>query len=182
MKDPIKKQYGQAAPFGYYTTGIYDGRTRPRKVSGWWGLVPDMPAWRQSRGKGLERSDRPFRIPRRRSPADDREDRGGGETSHPMIDGIWAKESPRYVRFYTHLIADYDENTIDELLQYTKRAGLMSLYHMYPWVSWGHTGRPGSLSPAGRKASGNARPGHGPWGSVWAPTRFRISSTRTILM
>jgi len=55
---------------------------------------------------------------------------------HPMIDGIWAKVSPERGRSY--LIADYSENDIDELLEYTKRANLMTLYHMEPFESWGH--------------------------------------------
>lgn len=55
---------------------------------------------------------------------------------HPMIDGIWAKVSPERGRSY--LIADYSESDIDELLGYTKRANLMTLYHMVPFESWGH--------------------------------------------
>jgi hypothetical protein len=55
---------------------------------------------------------------------------------HPMIDGVWAKVSPERGRSY--LIADYSENDIDELLGYTKRANLMTLYHMEPFESWGH--------------------------------------------
>lgn len=55
---------------------------------------------------------------------------------HPIIDGIWFKKSPEQGRSY--LIADFDEQTIDELLVCTQRAGLMTLYHMEPFASWGH--------------------------------------------
>ncbi len=55
---------------------------------------------------------------------------------HPMIDGVWFKKSSEQGRSY--LIADFDEQTIDELLACTKRAGLMTLYHMEPFASWGH--------------------------------------------
>ncbi len=55
---------------------------------------------------------------------------------HPMIDGIWAKVSPERGRSY--LIADYSEGDIDELLDFTKRANFMTLYHMEPFESWGH--------------------------------------------
>jgi hypothetical protein len=55
---------------------------------------------------------------------------------HPMIDGVWAKQSPDRGRSY--LIVDFGEDTIDEMLGYTKRGGFMSLYHMEPFESWGH--------------------------------------------
>jgi len=55
---------------------------------------------------------------------------------HPMIDGVWSKISPQTGRSY--LIADYSESTIDELLSYTKRANLLTLYHMNIFDSWGN--------------------------------------------
>ncbi len=61
---------------------------------------------------------------------------------HPLIDGVWAKISPQTGRSY--LIANYSESTIDTLLEYTQKAGLMSLYHMDAFKSWGHY----ELSPA----------------------------------
>jgi len=55
---------------------------------------------------------------------------------HPLIDGVWAKQSSERGRSY--LIVDFSEATIDEMLGYTKRGGFMSLYHMEPFESWGH--------------------------------------------
>ncbi len=55
---------------------------------------------------------------------------------HPLINGVWSKISPETGRSY--LIANYSESDIDELLGYTKRANLMTLYHMEPFTSWGH--------------------------------------------
>ena len=55
---------------------------------------------------------------------------------HPLIDGVWAKLSKEAGRSY--LIANFSEETIDELLGYTRQAELMSLYHMEPFESWGH--------------------------------------------
>ncbi len=55
---------------------------------------------------------------------------------HPLIDGVWAKLSAESGRSY--LIASYSEETVDELLEFTRRAGLLSLYHMEPFESWGH--------------------------------------------
>jgi hypothetical protein len=134
--DPTRSNTAKAAPFGCTLQAFTMDRTRPRKVSGWWGQFPDMPV-APIPGEGLEHS----RIALFGCRAGEVLQTIGKievaeKLPHPMIDGIWAKESPEYGRSY--LIADYDEKTIDELLQYTKRAGLMSLYHMYPWVSWGH--------------------------------------------
>lgn len=55
---------------------------------------------------------------------------------HPTINGVWHKISPQTGRAY--LIADFNEQNIDEMLAYTKQAGMMSLYHEGPFQSWGH--------------------------------------------
>jgi len=55
---------------------------------------------------------------------------------HPMINGVWLKQSPETGRAY--LISDFDEKNIDAMLDYTQKAGLMSLYHEGPFKSWGH--------------------------------------------
>lgn len=55
---------------------------------------------------------------------------------HPLINGVWAKVSPERGRSY--LIANFSEDTMDEMLAYVKRANLMSLYHENAFKSWGH--------------------------------------------
>jgi hypothetical protein len=55
---------------------------------------------------------------------------------HPMINNIWHKQSPETGRAY--LISDFNEKNIDEMLNYTQQAGLMSLYQEGPFQSWGH--------------------------------------------
>ncbi|WP_316753117.1 hypothetical protein [Pedobacter gandavensis] len=55
---------------------------------------------------------------------------------HPLINGVWHKQSPETGRAY--LIGDFDESNIDAMLDYTKQAGLMSVYHESPFLSWGH--------------------------------------------
>ena len=55
---------------------------------------------------------------------------------HPMINGVWHKQSSETGRAY--LISDFDESNIDQMLDYTQQAGLMSLYHEGPFQSWGH--------------------------------------------
>jgi len=55
---------------------------------------------------------------------------------HPEFDGVWAKESAEPGRSY--LITAFSEKTVDEWLEYTKRANLACLYHSGPFESWGH--------------------------------------------
>ena len=55
---------------------------------------------------------------------------------HPLINGIWHKQSPETGRAY--LIADFTEKNIDAMLDYTQQAGLVSLYQEGPFQSWGH--------------------------------------------
>lgn len=55
---------------------------------------------------------------------------------HPLINGLWTKKL--YQRGHSYLIADYTEDNIDTLINYTKRAGLISLYHSGPFSNWGH--------------------------------------------
>lgn len=55
---------------------------------------------------------------------------------HPLINGVWMKVSPETGRSY--IISNFNENNVDEMLAYTKRAGLMTLYHEGPFQNWGH--------------------------------------------
>lgn len=55
---------------------------------------------------------------------------------HALINGVWFKQSPETGRAY--LISDFDEQTVDAMLEYTQQAGLASLYHEAPFQSWGH--------------------------------------------
>lgn len=55
---------------------------------------------------------------------------------HPTIDGVWFKKSPLFGKSY--LISSFGEKDVEEMIGYTKRAGLMSLYHEGPFKSWGH--------------------------------------------
>lgn len=55
---------------------------------------------------------------------------------HPLINGVWHKQSPETGRAY--LITDFNEANVDKLIAYARAAGLMSLYSMSPFKSWGH--------------------------------------------
>jgi hypothetical protein len=55
---------------------------------------------------------------------------------HPTVNGVWFKKSNLYGKSY--MISSYGEKDIDEMIKYTKRAGLVSLYHEGPFKSWGN--------------------------------------------
>jgi len=55
---------------------------------------------------------------------------------HPTMKGVWFKKSPFFGRSY--IISSFNEQNVDEMIGYTKRAGLISLYHEGPFKSWGH--------------------------------------------
>jgi hypothetical protein len=55
---------------------------------------------------------------------------------HPTIDGVWGKTAQSASAAY--LIYDFSEATIDEAIEYTKKAGLRYLYHSGPFKNWGH--------------------------------------------
>lgn len=55
---------------------------------------------------------------------------------YPTINKTWFKKSPLFGKSY--LISSFGEKDIDEMIAYTKKAGLVSLYHEGPFKSWGH--------------------------------------------
>ncbi len=55
---------------------------------------------------------------------------------HPMIDGLWGKVAPAATASY--LIVGFGEDTIDQAIAITRRAGLKYLYHGGPFATWGH--------------------------------------------
>jgi hypothetical protein len=55
---------------------------------------------------------------------------------HPTINGIWAKQSPSATASF--LIIGFSENSLDQAIQLTKKAGLQYLYHGGPFKTWGH--------------------------------------------
>ncbi len=68
---------------------------------------------------------------------------------HPTIDGVWFRKSPLFERSY--LISSFGESDVDEMIGYTKRAGLFSLYHEGPFKSWGHFVLRDDQFPNGRR-------------------------------
>jgi hypothetical protein len=68
---------------------------------------------------------------------------------HPVINGVWHKQSPETGRAY--MISDFSEKNIDEMLEFTRKSGLTSLYHEGPFQSWGHFILDSLSFPNGRK-------------------------------
>lgn len=68
---------------------------------------------------------------------------------HPMVNGKWFKRSDLFGRSY--LISSFKEDEVDEMIGYTKKAGLISLYHEGPFKSWGHFVLDSSQFPNGRE-------------------------------
>lgn len=66
---------------------------------------------------------------------------------HPMLDGVWAKIAKHASGSY--LIVDFSENTVDQAIEMTKRAGLRYLYHSSPFETWGHFRLKPDLFPQG---------------------------------
>lgn len=54
---------------------------------------------------------------------------------HPMVKGEWIKTHPERSKAY--MITNFTEENFDELLDYTKKAGMNAIYHAHPFINWG---------------------------------------------
>ncbi len=134
--DMSRGRAAEPKPWGSALQCYSLNRTKPRTADVWLGIFPNMPI-PPIPGETVVGS----KIALFGCPEPNALDRIGEielaeGLPHPMLDGVWFKKSPEQGRSY--LIADFDEQTIGELLAATKRAGLMTLYHMEPFASWGH--------------------------------------------
>ena len=68
---------------------------------------------------------------------------------HIMIEGEWVKNSPLAGRPY--IISNFDESTVDMMLDFTEKVGFYSLYHSHPFETWGHFDLIPALFPNGRE-------------------------------
>ena len=145
--DPSRSRVAQAAPWGSVLQAYSLDRSRSRRVSGWTGQFPTMPV-APIPGETVVGSS----IALFGAPAAQTLDRIGAielaeGLPHPTIDGVWVKQWKDLGRSY--LIAAFTEATVGELLAYTKRANLLSLYHPEPFASWGHYGLDPKAFPNG---------------------------------
>ena len=134
--DPSRSSVAQGREWGSVLQAFALDRSRPRVVSGWNGQFPNMPVEPVAGETIVGSTMALFGVPA--SGALERI--GAIEVAeglpHPTIDGAWVKTWRDLGRSY--LIASFTEDTADELLAFTTRAGLMSLYHPEPFASWGH--------------------------------------------
>ncbi len=111
-------------------------RSKPRTISVWGNKFPDMPVLPIPGETVIGSKIALFGCPVNKVLETLGEIEVKEKLPHPVIDGVWEKIAMKSCRSY--LIADYSEESVDELLNYTARAGLMTLYHMNAWESWGH--------------------------------------------
>ncbi len=62
---------------------------------------------------------------------------------HPMLDGVWAKQSQKST--FSYMIVPYGEGDIEGYCVFAGRAGLTYVYHPGPFETWGHF----KLNPGG---------------------------------
>lgn len=125
-----------AQPYGSSIQAYSLDRSKPRHLSVWNNQYPDMPVAPIPGETTLGSAIALFGCPENQV----LDHIGAIELAeglpHPLINGVWQKQSPETGRAY--LISDFNEKNIDEMLDYTQQAGLMSLYHEGPFQSWGH--------------------------------------------
>ena len=123
-------------PYGSSIQAYSLDRSKPRRLSVWNDQYPDMPVVPIPGETTIGSAIALFGCP------EDQvlEHVGAIELAeglpHPMINGVWLKQSPETGRAY--LISDFNESNIGEMLAFTNQAGLVSLYHEGPFQSWGH--------------------------------------------
>ena len=110
-------------------------RDRDRFVDAWGGLYKNMPV-KALRGETVVGSKIAVFSCKEAQTFDRLEQIEIAENlPRPKVNGVWFKKSNLYGKSY--MISSYGEKDIDEMIGYTKRAGLVSLYHEGPFKSWG---------------------------------------------
>jgi|CXWL01.1.fsa_nt_gi hypothetical protein len=125
-----------AIPGGSALQAYAINRARERRVDAWGGTQKNMPVAAIPGETVVGSSIALFSAPE--SETLDRLERIelAEGLPHPTIDGVWVKKSALFGKSY--LISSFGEAEVDEMIGYTKRAGLVSLYHEGPFKSWGH--------------------------------------------
>jgi hypothetical protein len=135
-------------PWGSTVQAYAINRARERRVDAWGGTRKNMPV-PPIPGETVVGSSIALFTAAESETLDRLEQIGLAEgLPHPMIDGVWFPKSALFGRSY--LISSFGESEVDEMIAYTKRAGLYSLYHEGPFKSWGHFVLSESQFPNGR--------------------------------
>jgi hypothetical protein len=137
-----------AQPWGSLLQAYAINRALPRQVDAWGGTYKNMPV-PPIPGETVVGSKIAFFLCPEKNTLDRLEAIELAENlPHPTIKGVWFKKSPYFGRSY--LISSFNESNIDQMIAFTKRAGLMSLYHEGLFKSWGHFVLDTSQFPNGR--------------------------------
>ncbi len=137
-----------STPAGSVLQAYTINRDRDRLIDGWNGQYPNMPVKRM-KGEMVVGSNIALFMCSEAKTLDRIEQIELAEgLPHPIVNGKWFKRSNLFGRSY--LISSFNEKEVDEMIGYTKRAGLISLYHEGPFKSWGHFILDSAQFPNGR--------------------------------
>ena len=123
-------------PYGSVLQAYTINRDRERRVDAWGGVYKNMLVTRIPGETVVGSAIALFGCPEPETLTRLEQIEVAEHLPHPTVDGAWIKRSPIYNRSY--LISSFGESDVDEMIGYTKRAGLYSLYHEGPFKSWGH--------------------------------------------
>jgi len=134
--DPSRGQMAVQKEWGSTLQAYTIDRSMPRTITVWGDNFPNMPV-PPIPGETLVGS----KIALFGCSADKALDRIGEielaeGLPHPVFNGVWSRKNSNLRRSY--LIAEFSENTVDEMLGYAERGNFLSLYHGSPFKSWGH--------------------------------------------
>jgi hypothetical protein len=139
--------------WGSYIQAYSINRDRDRFVDAWGGVMKNMPV-KALKGETVVGSKIALFTCKENQTLDRLEQIELAENlPHPTNKGVWFKKSDVFGKSY--MISSFGEDDIDEMIAYTKRAGLISLYHEGPFESWGHFILSKSQFPNGREGLKN---------------------------
>lgn len=123
-------------PWGSTLQAYTINRNRDRKVDAWGGEFKNMPV-AAMKGESITGSKIALFSCAANKTLDQLEAIAIAEKlPYPTAGKAWFKKSTLFGKSY--LISSFGEKDVDEMIGYTKRAGLISLYHEGPFKSWGH--------------------------------------------
>ncbi len=126
------KEHGWGSSLQAYTIN----RNRNRMVDAWGGQFKNMPVAAIKEETVVGSKIAFFLCPQSKTLENIEAITIAEKLPYPTVNKTWFKKSPLFGKSY--LISSFGEKDVDEMIGYTKRAGLFSLYHEGPFKSWGH--------------------------------------------
>lgn len=137
VADSVKILYrGQAAkhtPFGSVVQAYCRNRDKERIVPMWAHEYFTAPAYNDGGIKGSKIA--LFGCPEPETLDYIEQIEFGENLPHPELNGVWMKRAPEAAQAY--IIYPFNENNIEEAIEFTKKTGLKYLYHGGPFRTWG---------------------------------------------